>query len=156
VRPARAAECGRLAALLRASFPEGWSAASLAALLASGRGGLLVAEDAQGPAGVLVAERVVDELHVHALAVDGRARRRGLGAALLGAALADARSAGLARVHLELRASNAAALALYQRFGFERVGRRAGYYAGVEDALLLRLELAGGEPDAARVGGARA
>jgi ribosomal-protein-alanine N-acetyltransferase len=156
VRPARAAECAPAAALLGASLPEAWSADSLAALRASGRGRVLVAEDAQGPAGVLVAERVVDELHVHALAVDARARRRGLGAELLAAALADARSAGLVRVHLELRASNAAALGLYRRFGFERVGRRPGYYAGIEDALLLRLELATSEAGAARAGGARA
>jgi ribosomal-protein-alanine N-acetyltransferase len=156
VRPARAAECGRLAALLRASFPEGWSAASLAALLASGRGGLLVAEDAQGPAGVLVAERVVDELHVHALAVAESSRRRGVGAALLAAALADARGAGLARVHLELRVSNRAALALYRRFGFRPVGRRPRYYAGGEDALLLDLHLAPGPAEGARVCGSPA
>jgi ribosomal-protein-alanine N-acetyltransferase len=142
VRPADASACAGAAALLAVSLPEAWSAASLATLLTSGRGLLLAGEDAAGLRGVLVAEVGPDELHVHALAVARDARRRGLGAALLGAALAAARRRGLARVHLELRASNQAALALYRRFGFAVRGRRPGYYAGAEDALLLTLELA--------------
>jgi len=154
VRPAGATGCAGAAALLAASLPEAWSARSLAALLTGGRGRLLVGEDAGGLRGVLVGELGPDELHVHALAVAGAARRRGLGAALLRAALADARSRGLARVHLELRASNLPARALYRRFGFVERGRRPRYYAGVEDALLLTLELATGE--AARSCGATA
>ena len=153
VRPAGADACAGAAALLAASLPEAWSARSLAGLLARGRGRLLVGEDAVGLRGVLVGEVGPDELHVHALAVAEVARRRGLGTALLRAALCDARGLGLARVHLELRASNRPARALYRRFGFAEVGRRARYYAGVEDALLLTLELATGR--AARGCGAR-
>ncbi len=142
VRPSTVAGCAGAAALLAATLPEAWSAASLAALLAGGRGLLLGVEDAGGLRGVLVGERSQGELHVHALAVAADARRLGVGAALLHAALAQARREGLARAQLELRASNGAALALYRRFGFVAVGRRARYYAGSEDALLLTLELA--------------
>jgi len=150
LRPAGAAGCAGAAALLAAALPDAWSAPSLASLLASGRGCLLLAEEAGVLRGVLVGERGPDEFHVHALAVAADARRRGLGTALLAAALAEARVAGLARVHLELRASNLGALALYRRFGFAALGRRPRYYAGGEDALLLSLELAAEDAAAAR------
>ena len=72
------------------------------------------------------------------LAVDPAARRQGIGAALLQAVLDWATSEGARRVSLEVRASNAAALGLYERFGFRMEGRRRSYYsAPEEDALLL-------------------
>jgi ribosomal-protein-alanine N-acetyltransferase len=144
VRRAGADGCPGAAQLLAGALPEAWSAAALASLLATGRGSLWLAAADGVPSGALVGERGPDEYHVHALAVAAGARRRGAGAALLAAALAEARAAGLARVHLELRASNLAALALYRRFGFAALGRRPGYYGGGEDALLLSLELAAG------------
>jgi ribosomal-protein-alanine N-acetyltransferase len=144
VRPGGVEACTGAAELLAATLPEAWGAASLASLLATGRGSLWLAERAGVLRGVLVGERGPDEYHVHVLAVAGDTRRRGFGAALLAAALAEARAAGLARVHLELRASNLGALALYRRFGFAALGRRPRYYTGGEDALLLSLDLAAG------------
>jgi ribosomal-protein-alanine N-acetyltransferase len=148
VRPAGAEACAGAAELLAGTLPEAWSAASLASLVATGRGSLWLAGASAAPRGVLVAERGPDAYHVHVLAVAGEARRRGLGTALLAAALAEARAAGLTRVHLQLRASNLAALALYRRLGFAAVGRRPRYYGGGEDALLLSLELDAAEGDA--------
>ena len=142
VRPAGAEACAGAAELLAAALPEAWSAASLASLLATGRGSLWLAEAAGVPRAVLVGERGPGEFHVHVLAVAEAERRRGLGSALLAAGLSEARAAGLARVHLQLRASNSGALALYRRFGFAALGRRPRYYGGAEDALLLSLELA--------------
>lgn len=156
VRPGGVEACAGAAELLAATLPEAWSAASLASLLATGRGSLWLAERAGVLHGALVGERGPDEYHVHVLAVAGDARRRGLGAALLAAALAEARAAGLARVHLQLRASNLGALALYRRFGFAALGRRPRYYGGGEDALLLSLDLAGGAAAAPRGPEARA
>jgi ribosomal-protein-alanine N-acetyltransferase len=155
VRRGGADACPGAAELIAAALPEAWSAAALAALLATGRGSLwLAAQDGAAqdgvPCGALVGERGSDEYHVHVLAVAAGARRRGVGAGLLAAALAEARAAGLARVHLELRASNLAALALYRRFGFAALGRRPGYYGGGEDALLLSLDLARGAAAALR------
>lgn len=72
------------------------------------------------------------------LAVSPEARRRGLGSALLRAVLGWAAERGAGRLVLEVRASNAAALALYERFGLRTEGRRPRYYAHPEeDALLL-------------------
>jgi len=76
------------------------------------------------------------------LAVDPGVRRRGAGRRLLGAMLNWMASEGAREVFLEVRASNVAALALYERSGFRHLGIRKGYYAGPrEDALTMVLEM---------------
>jgi ribosomal-protein-alanine N-acetyltransferase len=86
------------------------------------------------------------EAQVLNLSVVHDARRRGLGRALLRRLLAVAAERGAQQVFLEVRAGNAAAIALYAGAGFEPVARRAAYYAGAatearEDALVMRAEL---------------
>jgi [ribosomal protein S18]-alanine N-acetyltransferase len=79
---------------------------------------------------------------VEGLVVDEKYRRQGMGSALLGACLEWAADAGASSMRLEVRVSNTAALALYQRHGFSAVGRRRAYYsAPVEDAVLLQAPL---------------
>jgi ribosomal protein S18 acetylase RimI-like enzyme len=79
---------------------------------------------------------------VEGLVVDEKYRRQGMGSALLGACMEWAASAGASSMGLEVRASNTAALALYQRHGFSAVGRRRAYYsAPLEDAVLLQAPL---------------
>jgi ribosomal-protein-alanine N-acetyltransferase len=86
---------------------------------------------------------VFDELHINNLAVLPAWRRRGVARALLSAVLAEARRLGAVRATLEVRASNQAARALYERAGFRPAGLRRGYYTHpVEDALILWCELA--------------
>ncbi len=81
---------------------------------------------------------VADEAHVHNLAVVPEARRQGLARRLLALTLEIAAGKGARAVHLEVRAGNAAARALYRAMGFDEVGKRHGYYsAPVEDAVLL-------------------
>ena len=69
-------------------------------------------------------------------------RRKGIGAALCEAVVDWCRVQGAAVIELEVRAANSGAIALYERLGFEPVGRRRGYYREpVDDALLMRLKL---------------
>ncbi|RMD78948.1 MAG: GNAT family N-acetyltransferase, partial [Gammaproteobacteria bacterium] len=75
---------------------------------------------------------------------DPERRRRGHGGYLLRRLIQIAGRLGARTLFLEVRPSNAAALALYRRLGFEEVGRRRGYYPameGREDALVLALAL---------------
>jgi ribosomal-protein-alanine N-acetyltransferase len=85
--------------------------------------------------GYMLFWHVVDELHLLNVAVAVDARRRGIGRALMDDLLAYAREHGAVRILLEVRASNAPALALYESLGFERFNVRAGYYADGEDAI---------------------
>jgi len=73
------------------------------------------------------------------LAVEESARGRGIGSALLDAALDEARGHGTEEVFLEVRNSNVRARELYESRGFVEVGRRRRYYRRpVEDAIILR------------------
>ena len=79
---------------------------------------------------------------VEGLVVVEKYRRQGIGSALIGACMAWAAKSGATNMRLEVRASNAAALALYHRHGFSAVGRRRAYYpTPVEDAVLLQAPL---------------
>ena len=82
---------------------------------------------------------MVDESELANLAVLPAARNRGIGGMLLKSALTAAEDRGSVEMYLEVRASNASAIALYTSHGFSEVGRRRGYYRKpVEDALVLR------------------
>jgi [ribosomal protein S18]-alanine N-acetyltransferase len=105
---------------------------------------LLVVRTGQGsePAGFALAWRAADEVHLLDLAVAPEARRLGLGRALVDALIGEARASDARLVLLEVRASNAAARALYRSAGFFEHGVRRAYYSdNGEDAVEMRLTL---------------
>ncbi len=99
-----------------------------------------VIEDESGFQGFVIARVVDREWEIENIAVAGAARRRGLGTRLLGELLDLARARGANAVFLEVRESNRAARALYEKWAFLEGGRRRGYYKDPEeDAILYRL-----------------
>ena len=80
---------------------------------------------------------MVGEAHIVTLAVREGQRRRGLGELLLVAAIEVAMAHGQEVVTLEVRRSNEAALALYDKYGFTRAGLRRRYYENAEDAVIM-------------------
>ncbi len=83
---------------------------------------------------------MADEAHIVTVAVRESHRRRGLGELLVISALDMARDAGQSLITLECRVSNEAALALYEKYGFDQVGLRPRYYSdNHEDAYVLTL-----------------
>ncbi|MDR3521674.1 MAG: GNAT family N-acetyltransferase [Acidocella sp.] len=125
-----------MAAVHGAVFPdEPWDAASFASLLAQpGMHGWL---DERG--GLLLLRVVADEAEI--ITIGAVTKRRGIGRTLLRLGLEQARSLGVTKVHLEVAAGNAPALALYDAAGFIETGRRRGYYSDGEDALLMNMEI---------------
>jgi len=77
------------------------------------------------------------DAHLLLLAVDLARRRHGIGSALLAWLEVTARTAGIGRIRVEVRAGNAAARAFYRQQGFEQARVLHGYYQGVDDAVLL-------------------
>ncbi len=101
-----------------------------------------VAEEENGLLGFVAGLFSGEELEILNLAVAPGARRKGVASGLLGSALAAARESGSRRVFLEVRASNAGAIAFYQRQGFLPAGLRNNYYReSVESALVLARNL---------------
>jgi ribosomal-protein-alanine N-acetyltransferase len=96
------------------------------------------------PLGYAVMMLILDEAHLLNLSVIASAQGRGLGRALLSLMCEEVRVFGATQCFLEVRPSNTPARALYERFGFERVGRRRDYYPapeGREDAIVMRVAL---------------
>jgi [ribosomal protein S18]-alanine N-acetyltransferase len=122
--------------------PPPWSEADFAGLVSDPLVFLLV----EGDAGFLLGRSVADEAELLTLAVSPAARRRGLGRKLVARFLYQARLRGADRAFLEVAATNATAIALYESAGFGRAGHRRGYYrtpAGERlDALVLARNLA--------------
>jgi ribosomal-protein-alanine acetyltransferase len=144
LRPARADDLAAIMAIETALFPtDAWSEATMAAELGGPHGHYLVAEaedgDVDGYAGLL-APRGSGQADIQTIAVVPRARRRGLGRALLSALLAEAQAREATEVFLEVRADNPGARALYELFGFTEIAVRPQYYQpdGV-DAVIMRL-----------------
>jgi len=93
-------------------------------------------------AGYVVGRLAADELHINNIAVRETFRRAGVATALLSRVLTEARAYRAVRAFLEVRASNLAAQALYERCGFCPVGRRRNYYSNPqEDALIMTAEV---------------
>lgn len=128
-------------------FARLWEPAECAALLADPA---VVADgvfsgSSSEPAGFVLSRLAADEAEVLSIVVARSGRRAGFGRALLAAHLAQLAARGVRRLFLEVEEGNAAAIALYHRFGFATVGRREGYYPRADGsraaALVMRLDL---------------
>jgi ribosomal-protein-alanine N-acetyltransferase len=94
-----------------------------------------------GVVGCALAWHVADELHVLNLATRSDRRRLGIGRALMQEMLRYARENRVDHVLLEVRRSNAPAVALYRAIGFFVTGVRQRYYSDDEDAVEMMLSL---------------
>lgn len=117
-----------------AAWPQDpWSGETFARFLA--RKATLLTGDARA---FVLGQVVADEAEIIMLATHPDHRRQGLARDALHLFLREAEARGATEAFLDVAADNAQALALYIGAGFRRVGRRAGYYPGGVDALLLR------------------
>ena len=144
VRPMRWWDVADVMPLERALFPaDPWTGAGFWSELAGvpGTRTYLVAEadgELVGYAGLFFAG---DSADVQTIAVRSDHQGRGLGATLLLALMDQAVRRGASTLLLEVRADNAAALALYARHGFARLALRRGYYGPGADAVVMRRRL---------------
>ena len=133
VRRAELSDIPAAAALERAEFPDGADEGMLARLWETDGGVILAAEEGNDLLGYVWARFVLDEGDI-----GNDSRRRGIGAALMEALFAESERRGAAVLQLEVRESNLAARRLYEKNGFEIVGKRKNYYEKpAEDAILM-------------------
>ena len=131
----------QIAQLERACFSHPWSEELLAQELWNDASAVIVAEGEDGTVlGYAGVSTVLDEGYIDNVAVASQFRRQGVADELI-AALVRFGRAKLAFLTLEVRASNAPAIALYAKHGFREAGRRKSYYDDPkEDAILMTLE----------------
>ena len=131
----------QVAELEKLCFSMPWSENSIAHELTTDYSFWLVAEDDGVVAGYIGSQIAFPEADVMNVAVRPEYRRRGIGQILVEALTTHLRNIDCESLTLEVRASNAPAIALYEKLGFRQVGRRPNYYRDPkEDALILRKD----------------
>ena len=120
---------------------EAWSERSVASELTNQLSLWLVALEEDAVAGYVGSQTVMDETDMMNVAVHPDHRRKGIAEALVNALVEALKEKGSHCLTLEVRASNAPAIGLYEKLGFRQVGLRKNYYRNPkEDALILRKE----------------
>jgi ribosomal-protein-alanine N-acetyltransferase len=137
IRSLAYADLPQVIAIERRAFTTPWSLAMFVLELSKPSGICLAATRGGRIVGYLVCSRYDTVWHVMNVAVDPRLLRQGIAGTLLERLFARADAPG-EQYTLEVRPSNAAAIGLYERFGFRAAGKRRGYYHdNREDALIM-------------------
>ena len=131
----------QIAELERQCFSTPWSETQLEDALYNDASCFIVAEDGEGGVlGYAGLTTVLDEGYINNIAVEEAARKHGVASALLDVFVRFA-AVNLSFLTLEVRKSNAPAIALYEQFGFQQVGIRKGCYSHPrEDAVIMTRE----------------
>ena len=138
------ADLPQVIAIERRAFPTPWSLAMFVLELSKPSGICLAALRDGRIVGYLICSRYDTVWHVMNIAVDDRMRRERIATSLLSRLFERADEPG-EQYTLEVRTSNAPAIALYERFGFRSAGLRRGYYHdNKEDAVIMWRVVEGG------------
>ena len=127
------------AQILDADNPFAWSARNFTDSLEARHSAWILRKNAQ-IIGFCIWHLVIDEAHLLNICVAKIERRQGFGAFLLNEICKQSFALGALKIFLDVRESNAAARALYQKFGFVEIARRRAYYqqnGKTEDGLVL-------------------
>ncbi len=141
-RPMQAADLERVLALEESAFSHPWTRKLYIDALTSYECWVMYVDNQHVGHGVI--SQVLDEAHLLNIAIAVEQQGQGFGLQLLEYLMQRASQRGCVECFLELRASNRAAYALYERFGFNEIGRRRDYYPaldGHEDALVMACTL---------------
>ena len=142
IRKMNLGDVSAIAELEKQCFSDPWSENSIASEVNNPLSYWLVAEVNGAVAGYVGSQTVLDASDMMNLAVSPDYRRQGVGQALVNALVKHLQENKVIALLLEVRVSNAPAIALYKSLGFKQVGRRPKYYHNPrEDALILRKEL---------------
>lgn len=121
----------------RQSYPFPWSLEAFQNELVKPFSNVLVLVDEQQVAGYIVYWLLFDEAHILNVTVSPTHRGAGFGARLVRRVINDAMAKEMKRVFLEVRTSNAAAIALYQKLGFFTDHVKKSFYEDGEDAYFM-------------------
>lgn len=143
--PMQESDLADVVALEQTVYPHPWSMANFTDSLKSCYQAWVLRGQDGALLGYFLLMAIVDEAHLLNVAVAAERQGQGLGYLLLNQAVACARGLGMTSVLLEVRPSNARALQIYERYGFQQIGRRKNYYPAAnqqrEDAIVMRFDV---------------
>ena len=142
IRAATESDIKQIADIEKASFSTPWSESALSQSL-NPDNCFLVLADGECVIGYALVGMVVDDFaELYNIAIHPSYRKKGLSSILMTELINEAKAQSKDKILLEVRASNAPAIALYEKFGFVPDGIRRGYYSNPkEDGLLMSLTL---------------
>lgn len=136
-----ASHVAQVAQLETICFSDPWSEKSIASELENKLSCWLVAVENGNVTGYIGSQTVCGETDMMNVAVHPDYRRKGIAETLILSLVEQLKVVKSHCLTLEVRASNAPAIALYEKLGFSEIGRRKNYYRNPrEDALILRKE----------------
>ena len=141
IRPWTKEDIPVIAEMEKACFHDAWTEEMLSDTLRYPIYNCFLAEEGGQVCGYCCLIVVCEDAEVGNIAVDTPFRGKGIGKALMEAMHQRAKEKGATQSFLEVRVSNASAIALYKKFGYESYGIRARYYEDGEDAMVMKRAL---------------
>ena len=141
IREWKQEDVGVIADMERRCFSDPWTEDMLADCLLYPIYHCFLAEEGGQVCGYCCLSVVCEDAEVDNIAVDFPYRGKGIGLALMQTMHNRAKELGATQSFLEVRVSNAPAVALYEKLGYETYGVRAGYYEDGEDAFVMKKSL---------------
>jgi ribosomal-protein-alanine N-acetyltransferase len=133
-------------AIERASFPAPWGRRIFLQEIENRNGRALVFRLHKNLVGYLCYWMVIDEAHIHTIAVHPDYRTRGLGKSIMRYLDSECLKSGLKKILLEVARRNLTARNLYKRCGFQSIGMRRHYYQSVKDDALVMEKILESRP----------
>ena len=141
IRSLNEADLDAVLAIEQASFPAPWSREHFQHEITTAHSFPFVAECNGMIVGYVCLMSLFEEAQILDIAVAPEQRGRGIARLLMDHAIKVAQDKGAEVLALEVRSSNISAITLYERCGFVRAGVRGKYYEGVDDAVLMEMNL---------------
>lgn len=141
IRNAKIDEFHELEEISVSSMSEPWREADFMSAEKNEYALILAAVEEDEPVGYAVGYFAADEAELPSIAVSPLMRRRGIGDALLNELFNQVKARGAAKLFLEVRESNEAAIALYEKNGFITAGTRRHFYSNPEEDALVMMKL---------------
>ena len=142
IEKAKACNLQEIADIEKEIFSTPWSLKNITDTFKNENNWFFVGKDLESGeiVGHICLETVLDEGILTSIAVKEKYRNKGIAKKLMDSFIDEAKNRNIAFINLEVRASNAPAIALYEKYGFEKVGTRKNYYSKpTEGALLMML-----------------
>lgn len=124
---------------LEADFDDFWNYNIIKSELCNENSTYYIAKISNTIVGFAGIWQAVDEMHITNIVIKKDFRQKGIGSKLLEKLIETTKQKNIVSLTLEVNCKNLPAIKLYEKYGFEYVGRRKKYYNNIDDALIMTL-----------------